>query len=130
KYTFYWYSPRDSIHSKYINKNPNIAISIFDSRATGDDVDAVYIKAKAEIVTKKIELIKGLTIYGKKMLKTGFVKSKSQVGRFIKQYKDFQGISKIRMYKAIPVQIWKLAPSEIFNDKFIDSRLEVDINEV
>ncbi len=47
KYNFYWYSPISSVHSKTININPKIAIAIFNSTAVGDDVDAVYIKAKA-----------------------------------------------------------------------------------
>lgn len=127
KYNFYWYSPTDSIHSKYIRENPQVAISIFDSTAIGDNVDAVYIKANAVEVTNKIEIVKGLTIYGKKMLETGFANSKAQVEKFIKQYKDFQGASKIHMYKAVPEKVWKLAPSEMFNDKFVDSRIEVNL---
>lgn len=127
RFNFYWYSPKDSVHSKYIRENPQIAISIFDSTAVGDDVDAVYIKAKAVEVTNKIDLVKGLTIYGKKMLDTGFANSKKQVTKFIKKYRDFQSVSKIRMYKAVPEKVWKLAPSEMFNDKFVDSRIEVDI---
>lgn len=125
KFNFYWYSPKNSVHSEYIRKNARVAIAIFDSTATGEDVDAVYIKAKAIEITSKIDLIKGLTIYGKKMLESGFVNSKAKVQKFIKQYRDFQGVSKIRMYKAIPEKIWKLAPSEMFNDKFVDSRLEI-----
>jgi hypothetical protein len=68
-----------------------------------------------------------LAIYGKKMIGSGFAHSKVQVQRFLKQYKDFQGLSKLRMYKAVPEKIWKLAPSEMFNDKFVDSRIEVNL---
>ena len=42
-YNFYWYSPKDSLHSRYLEENPRIAISIFDSTAIGDNVDAIYI---------------------------------------------------------------------------------------
>lgn len=41
-YNFYWYSPTNSHHSTLIRENPVIAISIFNSTAVGDDVDAVY----------------------------------------------------------------------------------------
>ncbi len=128
KYNFYWYSSKETKHSQIIKENPQIAISIFNSTAIGEDVDAVYIKANAVEVTSKLELIKGLTVYGKKMLDTGFVNSKSHVAKFIKQYKDFQGTSKIRLYKAVPEKVWKLAQSEIYNDKYVDSRIEVKIS--
>ncbi len=126
-YNFYWYSPTNSLHSTMIRENPIIAIAIFNSTAIGDDVDAVYIKASVKEVVKSMEIIKGLTVYGKKMLKSGFVHKKAQVEKFIKQYKDFQGISKLRLYKASPIKIWKLAPSKIFNGKYIDSRMEIQL---
>lgn len=72
----------------------------------------------------KLELIKGLVLYAGKMMKTRFA-NKASAKRFIKQYRDFQGLSKLRMYKAIPEKFWKLAPAEMFNKKFIDSRVEV-----
>jgi uncharacterized protein YhbP (UPF0306 family) len=126
-YNFYWYSPTNSLHSTLIRENPSIAISIFNSTTVGDYVDAVYIKAKVEEVTNKLEIIKGLTIYGKKMLATGFADTKAQIERFTKQHKDFQGISKLRLYKATPIKVWKLAPSELYNEKYVDSRIEVDL---
>lgn len=127
RFNIYWYSPTNSLHSKLIRENSNIAISIFDSTAIGDNVDAVYIKANALEIKDKLEIVKGLTVYGKKMLATGFAQSKAQIERFVKQYKDFQGVSELRLYKAIPVKVWKLAPSELFNDKFVDSRIEIDL---
>lgn len=126
-HTFYWYSPKNSVHSKLIARNPKIAIAIFNSTAVGDDVDAVYIKAKSYEITNKRDLLKGRLCYGKKMLKTKFVNGKSAFNRFVKQYKDFQGLSALRMYKAVPEKFYKLAPSEMFNEKFIDSRIEVVI---
>ncbi|PJE61157.1 hypothetical protein COU86_00810 [Candidatus Roizmanbacteria bacterium CG10_big_fil_rev_8_21_14_0_10_36_26] len=123
-YNFYWYSPKNSLHSQRIKENPTVALAIFDSTAVGDDVDAVYIKAKAYEITNKSELVKGMVLYAGKMIKTKFA-NKASVERFIKQYKDFQGLSKLRMYKAVPEKFWKPAPTEMFNDKFVDSRIEV-----
>ena len=127
QYNFYWYSPKTALHSLTIRDNPNVAIAIFNSTAVGDDVDAVYIQAKAYEVTSKLELVAGLRIYAQKMIKTGFAESKQMAGRFMKQYQDFQGLSKLRMYKAVPERVWKMAPSEMYNDKFVDSRIEVDL---
>ena len=125
-YNFYWYSPKDSVHSQRIKENPSVALAIFDSTAVGDDVDAVYIKAKACEVRDKAELMRVLILYATKMIKTKFL-NKSSAERFIKQYRDFQGLSKLRLYKAIPEKFWKTAPTEMFNEKFLDSRVEVKV---
>ncbi|PWU24078.1 hypothetical protein C5B42_00690 [Candidatus Cerribacteria bacterium 'Amazon FNV 2010 28 9'] len=123
-YNFYWYSPKDSLHSQRIKENPTVALAIFNSTAIGDDVDAVYVKAKAVEITDKKELVKGMVLYAKKMIKTKFA-NKANADKFIKQYGDFQGLSKLRMYKAVPEKFWKPAPVEMFNEKFVDSRVEV-----
>ncbi|MCL5091481.1 MAG: pyridoxamine 5'-phosphate oxidase family protein [Patescibacteria group bacterium] len=123
-YHFYWYSPKDSLHSQRLRENPSVALAIFDSTLVGEEVDAVYIKANAHEVTSKAELIKGLILYASKMVKTGFV-NKVSANRFITQYGDFQGLSKLRMYRAVPEKFWKTAPAEMFNEKFVDSRVEV-----
>ncbi len=121
-YNFYWYSSKKTVHSRLIEKNPEVALSIFDSRAVDDEIDGVYIKARAFEVKSKAELIKGLTCYAKKM----FTK-RTDITRFVKQYKDFRGTSVLRLYKAVPTKFYKLAPSEIYNEKYIDSRLEVKL---
>lgn len=123
-YNFYWYSPKDSDHSQIIKENPTVALAIFNSTAVGEDVDAVYIKAQAYEVSNKSELIKGLIIYTAKMVKSKFI-NKSNATKFITKYKDFQGLSKLRLYKAIPEKFWRPAPVKIMNDKFIDSKVEV-----
>ncbi len=129
QYNFFWYSNPKSLHSQYLQNNPQAAIAIFNSTAIGDDVDAVYIKASITEVTDTQELLHGLKTYANKMLKTGFSNTTAQVTKFINSYKDFQGDSRVRLYKATPIMVWKLAPSETFNDKYVDSRIEVKLNE-
>lgn len=126
-FNFYWYSSKASRHSCCINGNSDVALAIFNSTAVGDDTDAVYIQASASEIIGKLELIAGLKVYAQKMLRTGFTTSKLMTERFAKQYRDFQGLSKLRMYKAIPGHVWRLAPSEMFNGKFVDSRVEVQL---
>jgi len=58
------------------------------------------------------------------MIKTKFA-NKALAERFIKECKDFEGLFKLRMYKAVPERFWKPAPTKMFNDKFVDSRIEV-----
>ncbi|MBD3280603.1 hypothetical protein GF389_03710 [Candidatus Dojkabacteria bacterium] len=127
KFNIYWYSPKNSRHSRAIEKNPTVAFAFFDSTATGDDVDAVYMQAKAYVITDMKELLHGMMEYGKKMLRTKFVNSKQAMEKFAKQYTDFKGDSPLRMYKATPTKIWKLAPSDVYNDKYVDSRIEINI---
>lgn len=54
-YNLYWYSPKNSVHSKIIAQNPQVAFAIFNSTATGDDVDAVYIKKHT--LTKSLNVL-------------------------------------------------------------------------
>jgi len=126
--TFYWYSPVASRHSKLIESNPNVALCIFNSTAVGDDVTALYIEASASVVTDKKEMAKALVLYGKKMIKTNFVTGKEVYTKFVNSLKDFEGNSPIRLYKAVPEKMWKLAPSEIYNDKYVDSRIEIKLS--
>ncbi len=123
-YIFYWYSLTDSLHSQRISENPLVSLAIFNSIAVGNDVDAVYIKAKVYEITSKSELIKGLIVYAEKLIKTKFA-NQSGAERFVKQYKDFQGLSKLRMYKEVPEKFWKCAPMKMFNGKFVDGRVKV-----
>ncbi|HAM37352.1 MAG: hypothetical protein US24_C0011G0005 [candidate division WS6 bacterium GW2011_GWC2_36_7] len=128
-YNFYWYSPKDSIHSKTIKDNPSVALCIFDSHEV-ENVEAIYIKGKACEVTDAKELAKGLLLYGKKMLDTKFVTGKKAYIEFVNNLKDFEGQSPIRMYKVIPEKMWKLAPSQIYHDKYVDSRIEIPLIEL
>lgn len=122
EFNLYWYSSKKTQHSQLINSNPKIAFCIFNSTAVGDDVDAVYGKANVEEVEDRSNLLQALTLYAKKMLKTGFISSIKQLQSFVRRYKDFLGDSELRLYKATPTEISKLAPSKMYNDKYIDSR--------
>ncbi len=130
KLNLYWYSSKETKHSHYIKENPNVALAIFNSTAVGGEVDAVYIKATASEVSSQSELLHGLHIYGSKMLQTGFIKRGNVFEKFVNGISDFLGESVLRLYKATPQEIYKLAPSQIVNDKFVDSRIPVDMSEV
>jgi len=112
-----------------IKANPNVALCIFDSHEA-ENVEAIYIKGKACEVTDAKELAKGLLLYGKKMLDTKFVTGKKASIEFVNSLKDFEGQSPIRMYKAVPEKIWQLAPSQIYHDKYVDSRIEIPLSEL
>ncbi len=120
KYNLYWYSSRKTLHSQILQSNPQAAIVIFNSQATGDETDAVYFKAKTSEVKNKKELLKGLSLYARKLYQ-----KKTDISRFVKGISDFKGLSELRLYKAEPLEISKLAPSRIYRNKYLDSRLKV-----
>lgn len=122
---FYWYSRKNSRHSKIIATNQKVAFCIFDSRSVGDSVDAVYVQANAKEVKDPVEISKVLVLYAKKMLKTNFIKQGTSYKRFVKGIEDFADKSPLRLYKATIKEIWRLAPSKIYNEKYIDSRIKV-----
>jgi hypothetical protein len=107
-----------------------MAICIFDSTAVGDAVKALYIQAQAQVVTDIKEMAKGLILYGNKMLHTKFITGKEAYISFINSLKDFAGNSPIRLYKATVEKTWKLAPSELYKDKYLDSRIAVDLAKI
>ncbi|MBI2356644.1 pyridoxamine 5'-phosphate oxidase family protein [Candidatus Dojkabacteria bacterium] len=125
----YWYSPRKSQHSTYIRNNPNIAISIFNSTLTGEDVDAIYIKAKAKELTNPLEIARGLKILGKKLLKTKFVNGRDEMKKFISSVRDFRLTSPLRMYIAKSTEIFKLAPIMMYKKHYLDSKIKVELEE-
>ena len=51
-YIFYWFSDKDSKHSKLINQNSKVAIVIFDSKAPEGTGDGVYMVGEASEVSQ------------------------------------------------------------------------------
>jgi uncharacterized protein YhbP (UPF0306 family) len=127
KYNFYWYSAKDALHSNMIVENGNVAISIFNSNVKGSDMDAVYMKAKAIEVTDRGELVSGLTLYAKRMLTSGVLTDMGAMQRFASQSNNFMGVAKLRLYKAIPVQVWKMSAPGTDDYKFAGARVEVSL---
>jgi len=124
-YEFFWYSPKEALHSRYINENPKIAICIYNSTAVGNQVSAVYIKARATELKKINEVAKAMIPYGQKMLNSKFISTHQDYSIFLKGGKDFFGKSPLRMYKAVPEEIWLLGRSRDFKGKFVDTRVKV-----
>lgn len=52
-YNLYWFSDKDSKHSKLIAQNPRVAVVIFDSKAPEGTGDGVYIVGKAKQLTER-----------------------------------------------------------------------------
>lgn len=114
-YNFYFVSSKYSKHMRNIESNPNVAFSIFDSRARGDDIDGVQVKAKAKVLGR-LELLKVVKII------YAILEYSVKTPSVIKQYK---GISVMRLVKISPLEIYKYdtrsKPGE-------DTRVKVELN--
>jgi nitroimidazol reductase NimA-like FMN-containing flavoprotein (pyridoxamine 5'-phosphate oxidase superfamily) len=116
----YWYSRKDADHSINIKHNSNVAISIYNSTKTGDDVEALYIKGVAHEISQNNELISGLKLYAGKSFNT-----LSERRKFILSKRDFLFDSRLRMYCVEIIEVHILAPSEILNGKYLDFRKDI-----
>jgi len=124
-YSFYWTSPVKSRHSRNIRNNPNIAINIYDSSAVVDDIAAVYLEAEATEILDPMELLNGMAVFGKQALKSDFIRLIKDVTAIANKRKDFVNDSPLRFYKASTKKMWLLAPSEMYNGHYVDSRIPV-----
>lgn len=78
--------------------------------------------------TSEEELKHILKVYAKKMYETRCVDTKKEADEFQERYEEFLNNSELRFYKAVPIKIYKLAPSKMYNGKYLDSRVEVELN--
>jgi nitroimidazol reductase NimA-like FMN-containing flavoprotein (pyridoxamine 5'-phosphate oxidase superfamily) len=116
----YWYSRKDSDHSINIKHNSNVAISIYNSTKTGDDVEALYIKGVAHEISQNNELISGLKLYADKSL-TSLIERK----KFVASKRNFLFDSRLRMYCVNITEVFVLAPSEVVNGNYLDYRADI-----
>jgi len=66
KQTYYWCADRQSQHGKNISNNPNVYIVVYDSMAAPGAGDAVYVRAKAQIVSNHKEVDEAFALLLKK----------------------------------------------------------------
>lgn len=62
---FYFYSSKNSVHARHIEKTPNCAVSIYNSMAESADATGLQFKAKVDVVVEA-ELDKVLAFYFEK----------------------------------------------------------------
>lgn len=114
RYNFFWVSSPESIHSRNIAVNKNIFLAIYDSRVVEGTGRGVYIRAIAQELTDKEEIIKALAFaYGRK--------NKSP-----RPAEDFMGAQPRRVYKAVPVQSWINDDVKV-GSHHVDTRVEIKL---
>lgn len=112
----YWFSDKDSQHSKNVRENENVFIVMYDSTVTEGEGRGLYIQAKTHEVTDPEEVTLA------RRLKKG--------PSYNCPADDFLNDAVRRVYKAVPRKIW-LNAAEIKDNIFIrDHRIQVPLDEL
>lgn len=120
-YNLFWVSNKESRHSKLIQKNPRVAMVVFNSQAPEGEGDGVYFEAKVEELNNEEEINFAINILNKRVTKEDFR---------VKKTGDVVGNNAWRIYKARPVQISKLTSGETVSGQYIDTRAEINISDL
>lgn len=111
----YWFSDKESQHSRNVRQNENVFIVIYDSTVPEGDGCGVYPQAKAYEANDPEEIRKARRI-------------KKDSGMDAPD--DFMGDAVRRVYKAVPTKAWMNA-DDIDNGKFIrDYRVELSLDQL
>lgn len=124
KLTFYWYSAKDSRHTRNIIENSNIAGNIYNSTDTGSDIQAVYVEGMAvELGIQTI--LPAIKAYAQRLFSLSFFDSPSEVARYARKSFDFLGGSQMRFYKMKVLRTWLLNPPKDYKGHTLDTRSEI-----
>lgn len=107
--TIYWWSPIESQHSKNIEHNPNVYITIFDSTVPEGDGLGVYISAVASEVESDL-LGQVIDLYN------------TSTKIFKLNPENTSGNAPTRLYKAVIKSSWINSSSET-NGAYTDTRI-------
>jgi general stress protein 26 len=115
-YNIYWVSDKNARHSQNIVSNPEVAIVFFNSQAVEGEGDGVYMEATAEALTDETEIEQAIELRNQRVTQEDFK---------VKDIKEVTGAGELRIYKAVPVKMFKLSDGEYKNGQYIDTRIEV-----
>jgi uncharacterized protein YhbP (UPF0306 family) len=112
----YWWSPKNSQHSRNIKLNRRCFITIFDSHDKEGNGDGLYFEARAEELIKSEEIERGIALYNKKSkafsLSLGMCSEEAPT----------------RIYKAKIISSWRNKDCYDENGNFYDSRVELSLS--
>lgn len=110
KCSFYFISQLESLHTQHIQKNPEVAFTIFDSRQPEGTGNGVQGRGTVQMLQSQAEISDALQWYS-----TSFVSCSPT---------DFDGSKPYRLFKLTPQDVYILDPSE-----GADQRLRVELGE-
>ncbi len=114
-FNFYWYSPKEAVHSKNILVNGSVFLTIYQA---GETEGGLYIEANARELSTQTEVERVMTVFNRKIY------SLPQ-----KSVEDFLNTSPLRFYLATPTKIYLSSPKTAskFNGLWVDHRIQVDL---
>lgn len=112
-YNLYWFSDKESVHSRNIRENEDVFIVVYDSTMPEGTGEGVYIEATAYEVTEpeEIEQVVGL-----------------QKGDMRCEADQVSGDTIHRFYKAVPKNAWVNDDEKDSNGNYVkDIRVEIEL---
>ena len=114
KYNFYWISWTKNQHSKNINHNPNVFLSIYDSTVPEGTGEGVYVQGKAYELTDRTEIEFADELINKR------------VGDKGRNADLFLNKSPRRMYKVVPEKFWVMGRL-VLDGQNVNNRIEIHL---
>jgi uncharacterized protein YhbP (UPF0306 family) len=117
QFNFFWYSEKTARHSQHIEANQSVAIAIFNSQSSSDEVDGLQIVGLAsEVAPNDLPAI--VELYYRQSFPDESVR-----GRWTKPVECFVGDAPQRFYRFKPVRVYKCDTE----NASVDRRLLVDL---
>ena len=114
---FYWFSDRNSQHSRNIRNNEKVFLVIYDSTVPEGTGEGVYIQALAHELNDEDEAINALRVMDERVGRTRD-----------RNFEKFSGDAPLRVYCAMPKKIWANLDDKDSKGNYIkDIRVEVPI---
>jgi uncharacterized protein YhbP (UPF0306 family) len=117
-YNFYFVSGKETRHAAHIQKNPRVAIAIFDSREVPEQADGFYVEGIAKMVElDDLQRVMDL-VYLKRF------PDPLERAQHIHPPEDFFGNNPRRFYQIVPTHIYKLERAKASG---VDGRIEISL---
>ena len=117
QFNFYWYSEKTARHSRHIEFNRSVAVAIFNSQASSDEVDGLQIVGIASEVA-----LGELPAIAERYFRQSFPDETTRT-RWSKPVECFVGDAPQRFYRFQPVKVYKCDTE----NTSVDRRLLVDL---
>ena len=116
KFTLYWVSFTDAVHSMNIRSRPQVAITILGT-SPGHYGDGVYIDAEAVELNDVREAERAIQVLRRRPQESKFTVNSSA---------DVLGAAVWRVYKAIPKEVYKRSDADVIvKGQYITTRVKI-----
>ena len=118
-YSFVYYSGKSALHSEHISTDPLVAVTIYDSSLSSDEVDGIQFSARVSRVPAR-ELP---TVAPKYFVQSFPIEEIRK--RWVRSIEDFKGLADQRFYRIEPLDMFTIDLESIKVDKRVAVELEI-----